>query len=75
MPIRSVSDAFYTAIAWLPILAFIIALGVVMTTGLVHLETRSEGTEYFVDNDASIDYYNPQDIKEDREIRREIGLD
>lgn len=75
MPIRSVSDAIYTAIAWTPLLALIIAIGVILLTGLVNLETRSQGTEYFLPNGASVQYYNKEDIAEDRAIRAEYGLD
>jgi hypothetical protein len=43
-------------------------------TGLVNLETRSDGTEYFLSNDSSVDYFNTEDYKRDAAERASLGL-
>ena len=41
-------DIFATAVAWLPFLAIAIACGVLVLSGIAHLEANSAGTSYFV---------------------------
>jgi hypothetical protein len=50
MRIRSASDVAYTTIAWLPLLAIVVAVGWVLATGVLGLETVSFGSELFVKN-------------------------
>lgn len=50
MRIRTASDVFATAIAWLPFLAVLVGVMWVLATGLVALEQRSFGSELFVKN-------------------------
>jgi hypothetical protein len=60
MPVRTVSDAIYTFIAWFPFIAAAFAAALLLLMGLMQLEIRSEGTEYFLPNGASPNYWNPQ---------------
>ncbi|MCW2925035.1 MAG: hypothetical protein JWM98_2439 [Thermoleophilia bacterium] len=53
MRIRSASDVVYTAIAWLPLLAVVIGVAWVLMFGVLHLEKRSFGSEFFIGNDQS----------------------
>ena len=50
MRVRSASDVVYSSIAWLPVLAVIVAVAWVMAMGVFGLESVSFGTEYFVKN-------------------------
>lgn len=53
MHVRTVSDAMYTAIAWLPLLALAAGIVWVLAAGMVQLEMISFGTEFFVGNDET----------------------
>ena len=53
MRIRTASDAVYTSIAWLPLLAVAVGVAWVLATGLLNLEQRSWGTEFLVSNAAT----------------------
>jgi hypothetical protein len=50
MRIRSASDVAYTSIAWLPLLAIVVAIGWILASGVLGLETVSFGSEFFVKN-------------------------
>lgn len=54
MRIRSVSDAVYTLIAWLPVLALLAGVGWVLAVGLLNLELYSSGTSIFLDDSTNL---------------------
>lgn len=53
MRIRTANDLVSTVIAWLPLLAIVVAVGYFLCLGMFSLEERSFGTEFFVSNDAT----------------------
>lgn len=44
------SEAVYTAVAWTPILAFVTAVVLVLSAGVMQLEARTNGTSFFISN-------------------------
>jgi hypothetical protein len=54
VPLRSFSDVVYTALAWAPVLAFIIGFVLFLTVGMMHFEARTWGTEWFISNQGSV---------------------
>lgn len=53
MPIRKPSDLLFTAIAWFPLLAVIAAVAWVLSVGAMNLETKTNGSQIFVSNQAA----------------------
>ena len=53
MRAKSLSDAGWTFVAWLPFLAVIVAVMWVLAVGVLHLELSSNGTEFVVTNAQS----------------------
>jgi len=53
MRIRTVGDLLATTVAWFPFLAVLVAVGWVLCVGAMNLETRTNGSQVFVSNQAS----------------------
>ena len=53
MRVRSASDAVYTLVAWLPLLAIVLGVGWVLMMGVRGLEEVSFGSEIFHKNSAT----------------------
>jgi len=72
MPIRSLSDGLFTGLAWLPFLAFLVFSGWFLANTVLLLEVNSDGTEHFLSNAASVDHWNPQDVREHQAAKAEL---
>lgn len=59
MRIRTASDLLCTTVAWLPLLGIVVAALWVLTTGLLHLEMISFGSEFLVGNDETTNLPTP----------------
>ena len=59
MRIGTASDAVYTTIIWLPILAIIALCLWTLTSGVLQLEKITPGTEYFVSNAETSNMIEP----------------
>lgn len=70
MRIRSLSDAVYTGIAWFPLLAVLVFVLWTLTVGTMHFEHRTWGSEFFVQNEGSI---NHNDVSGWRDARQDVG--
>ena len=73
MRIRSTSDVFATAIAWLPILIVVGAVFMFLAQTGLFLEVNSEGTEVFMSNDASVEHWNRAEVQEHQAAKRELA--
>lgn len=54
-----ISGGIYTFIAWFPFIAVIACVVWVLAVGVMHLETNSYGTEYFVKNSETTNALQP----------------
>lgn len=50
---NSISDAVYSFIVWAPLLTLLAAIVLFFTGGMAHFEAMTDGTQYFVPNNAT----------------------